>query len=50
VRRKKKFGNPVAAGNVVEYLERIRAASKVTKDDDFIFTTWRRARAIFTNT
>jgi len=50
VRGKNKFGNLVAAGNLAEYLERIRAASKVTKDDDFVFTTWSRARAIFTNT
>ena len=44
MRGKNKFGNLVAAGDVAEYLERIRAASKVAKDDDFVFTTWSRAR------
>lgn len=38
VRGKDKFRNLVAAGNVAEYLERIRAISKATKPDDFVFT------------
>jgi integrase len=45
VRGKDKFGNLVAAGNVADYLERIRAISKATKDDDFVFTTWTGKRA-----
>jgi integrase len=39
VRGKDKFRNLVAAGNVADYLERVRAISKVTADDDFVFTT-----------
>lgn len=39
VRGKDKFRNLVAAGNVAEYLERIRAVSKATEPDDFVFTT-----------
>jgi integrase len=39
VRGKDKFRNLVAAGNVAEYLERIRAISKATGDNDFVFTT-----------
>jgi integrase len=39
VRGKDKSRNLVAAGNVADYLERIRAVSKATGDDDFVFTT-----------
>jgi integrase len=39
VRGKKKSRNLVAAGNVAEYLERIRAIAKKTEPDDFVFTT-----------
>jgi integrase len=39
VRGKDKFRSLVAAGNVAEYLERIRAIAKVTGPDDFVFTT-----------
>ncbi len=39
VRGKDKFRNLVAAGNVAEYLERVRAISKATEPDDFVFTT-----------
>ncbi len=39
VRGKDKFRQLVAAGNVADYLERIRAIGKATKPDDFVFTT-----------
>ena len=39
VRGKGQFRDLVAAGNVAEYLERIRAVSTATGLDDFIFTT-----------
>ncbi len=39
VRGKDKFRSLVAAGNVAEYLERIRAIAKVTGENDFVFTT-----------
>jgi integrase len=39
VRGKGKFRNLVAASSVAEYLERIRAISKATGPDDFVFTT-----------
>jgi integrase len=39
VRGKDKSRNLVAAGNVADYLERIRAISKATQPDDFVFTT-----------
>ncbi|MHB8271901.1 tyrosine-type recombinase/integrase [Bradyrhizobium sp.] len=39
VRGKKKFRELVAASNVTEYLERVRALSKATGPDDFVFTT-----------
>jgi len=39
VRGKGKFRNLVAAHNVAEYLERIRAIGKATGPDDFVFTT-----------
>jgi integrase len=39
VRGKDKFRDLVAAGNVAEYFERIRAISKAAGDDDFVFTT-----------
>jgi len=39
VRGKDKFRDLVAAGNVAEYLERVRAESRATKLDDFVFTT-----------
>ncbi len=45
VRGKKKYRNLVAAGNVAEYLERIRAISKATKDEDFVFTNSNGKRA-----
>jgi integrase len=45
VRGKDKFRNLVAAGNVAEYLERVRAISKATGDDDFVFTTYSGKRA-----
>jgi integrase len=38
VRGKGKFRNLVAASSVAEYLERIRATSKATGPDDFVFT------------
>lgn len=38
VRGKNKFRDLVAANNVAEYLERIRAISKATEPDDFVFT------------
>jgi integrase len=40
VRGKNKFRELVAASNVAEYLERVRAISKATGPDDFVFTTW----------
>lgn len=40
VRGKAKSRILVAAGNVGTYLERIRALSKATKPDDFVFTTF----------
>jgi integrase len=39
VRGKDKFRQLVAAGNVAEYLERIRTIGKATEPDDFVFTT-----------
>ena len=39
VRGKDKFRHLVAAGNVADYLERIRAIGKATEPDDFVFTT-----------
>jgi integrase len=39
VRGKDKFRNLVAAHNVADYLERIRAIGKATGPDDFVFTT-----------
>lgn len=39
VRGKGQFRDLVAAGNVAEYLERIRAVSPATGLDDFVFTT-----------
>jgi integrase len=39
VRGKDKFRSLVAAGNVADYLERIRAIGKATEPDDFVFTT-----------
>ncbi len=39
VRGKDKFRQLVAAGNVADYLERIRAIGKATEPDDFVFTT-----------
>jgi integrase len=45
VRGKDKFRNLVAAGNVAEYLERIRVISKATGDNDFVFTTSNGKRA-----
>ena len=39
VRGKDKFRNLVATGNVADYLERIRAISKATEPNDFVFTT-----------
>ena len=40
VRGKDKFRQLVAAGNVADYLERIRAISKATGTDDFVFSTF----------
>jgi integrase len=40
VRGKSKFRNLVAPGSVADYLERIRAISKKTGDNDFVFTNW----------
>jgi integrase len=40
VRGKGKFRELVAAGNVASYLDRIKAISKATKPDDFVFTTY----------
>lgn len=39
VRGKGKFRELVAANNVATYVERIRAISKATKPDDFVFTS-----------
>jgi integrase len=39
VRGKDKYRNLVAAGNVADYLERIRAIGKATAPDDFVFTS-----------
>jgi integrase len=39
VRGKGKFRELVAASNVASYLDRIKAISKATKPDDFVFTT-----------
>lgn len=39
VRGKGKFRDLVAAGNVAEYLERVRAVSRATAPDDAVFTT-----------
>ncbi len=39
VRGKDKFRQLVAAGNVADYLERIREIAKATEPDDFVFTT-----------
>lgn len=49
VRGKDKFRNLVAASNVAEYLERIRAISKAAQPDDFVFTgsTGRRAGVLY---
>jgi integrase len=41
VRGKDKFRNLVAASNVADYLERIRAIGKATDPDDFVFTNWK---------
>jgi integrase len=46
VRGKDKFRNLVAAGNVADYFERIRAIGKATGDDDFIFTNVNGKRAL----
>jgi integrase len=46
VRGKGKFRNLVAASNVAEYFERIRAIAKTTGDDDFIFTNVNGKRAL----
>ena len=40
VRGKGKFRELVAAQNVTSYLDRIKAISKATKPDDFVFTTY----------
>jgi integrase len=45
VRGKDKFRQLVAASNVADYLERVRALSKATKPDDFVFTTAKGKRA-----
>ena len=39
VRGKDKFRHLVAAGNVADYLERIREISQATEPDDFVFST-----------
>jgi integrase len=39
VRGKDKFRQLVAAGNVADYLERVRTIGKATEPDDFVFTT-----------
>jgi integrase len=46
VRGKDKFRNLVAAHNVADYLERIRAIGKATGPDDFVFTTSTGKRAV----
>lgn len=46
VRGKSKFRRLVAAGNVAEYLERIRAIAKSTEPDDYVFTNHNGKRAI----
>jgi integrase len=46
VRGKDKFRNLVAASNVAEYFERVRAIAKTTGDDDFIFTNTNGKRAL----
>jgi integrase len=45
VHGKKKYRDLVAASNVADYLERVRALSKATKPDDFVFTTFDGKRA-----
>jgi integrase len=45
VRGKDKSRQLVAASNVADYLERIRALSKATGPDDFVFTTAKGKRA-----
>jgi integrase len=45
VRGKDKFRQLVAASNVVDYLERIRAIAKATEPDGFVFTTAQGKRA-----
>ncbi|MGA8614264.1 MAG: site-specific integrase [Xanthobacteraceae bacterium] len=45
VRGKKKHRNLVAAGNVADYLERVRAIAKAAGPDDFVFTTFKGKRA-----
>jgi hypothetical protein len=45
VRGKNKFRNLVAAGNVAEYLERIRTISRATEDEDFVSTNSNGKRA-----
>jgi integrase len=45
VRGKGKYRNLVAAGNVADYLERIREIAKTTGPDDFVFTTFKGKRA-----
>jgi len=45
VRGKKKYRSLVAASNVADYLERIRAIAKATGPDDFVFTTFKGKRA-----
>lgn len=49
VRGKGKYRTLVAASSVGDYLERIRKISKVTKDDDPVFSTWdgRAARTLY---
>jgi integrase len=45
VRGKKKHRNLVAAGNVADYLERVRTIAKAGGPDDFVFTTFKGKRA-----
>jgi integrase len=45
VRGKKKHRNLVAAGNVADYLERVRTIAKAAGPDDFVFTTFKGKRA-----
>jgi integrase len=45
VRGKKKYRELVAASTVAEYLERVRAISKATGPDDFVFSTWKGERS-----